>query len=67
MIEHHEPVARIFDVIDIDTLSEVQKMKALKVLRSGEVQGEYIFNVQLVRIYLHLKSAELQTQAKGST
>ena len=47
----------------------LQKMKALKVLRPGEVQGEYIFTMQLVRIYLHLKSAELQTRAraKGST
>jgi hypothetical protein len=43
----------------------LQKMKALKVLRSGEVQGEYIFTMQLVRIYLHLKSAELQTQARA--
>lgn len=38
----------------------LQKMKALKVLRSGE----YIFNMQLVQIYLLMKSAELQTKAR---
>lgn len=41
----------------------LQKMKALNVLRSGEVQGEYIFNMQLVRIYLLLKSAELRAKS----
>lgn len=122
MIENHEPVARIFDVIDalgavIDAAEDfgrkhvdqqvlaalrshdyrsilgkitdnarfskkdvegkldeserkkfgnfLQKMKTLNVLRSGEVQGEYIFNMQLVRIYLLMKSAELQTKARA--
>jgi hypothetical protein len=47
----------------------LQKMKTLKVLRSGDIQGEYIFNMQLVRFYLLMQSAELQTKAraKGST
>lgn len=34
----------------------LQKMKNLKVLRSGEVQGEYIFNLRMVRLYIWLQS-----------
>jgi hypothetical protein len=37
----------------------LQKMKALKVLRSGEVKGEYIFNMSLVRLYLSMQRASL--------
>ena len=34
----------------------LQKMKNLKVLRSGDVQGEYVFNVRMVRLYIWLQS-----------
>jgi hypothetical protein len=34
------------------------KMKKLKVLKSGEVQGEYVFNNRLVRIYIMLDSVK---------
>lgn len=33
----------------------LQRMKKLKVLRSGDVQGEWIFNSRLVRLYILLK------------
>ena len=36
----------------------LQKMKALKVLRSGDVQGEYVFNVRMVRLYIWLQSLQ---------
>jgi hypothetical protein len=36
----------------------LQKMKRLGVLRSGEVQGEYVFNVRMVRLYIWLQSLE---------
>lgn len=36
----------------------LQKMKRLKVLRSGDVQGEYIFNVRMVRLYIWLQSLQ---------
>jgi hypothetical protein len=36
----------------------LQKMKKLKVLRSGDVQGEWIFNHRMVRLYILLKSLE---------
>jgi hypothetical protein len=32
------------------------KMKSLKVLRGGEVQGEYFFNMRMVRLYIWLQS-----------
>jgi len=35
----------------------LQKMKRLQVLRSGDVQGEYIFNVRMVRLYIWLQSS----------
>jgi AAA ATPase-like protein len=44
----------------------LQKMKALNVLRSGDVKGEYIFNMGLVRIYLPMQRAKLERKA-GST
>ena len=34
----------------------LQKMKALKVLRSGDVQGEYVFTMRMVRLYIWLQS-----------
>jgi len=34
----------------------LQKMKRLGVLRSGDTQGEYIFNSRLVRLYILLNS-----------
>ena len=36
----------------------LQRMKKLKVLKSGEERGEYIFNSRLVRFYIFLKSLE---------
>lgn len=32
----------------------LQRMKKLKVLRSGEVKGEYVFNSRMVRVYIWL-------------
>lgn len=37
----------------------LQKMKTLNVLRSGNVAGEYIFNMGLVRLYLFMQRAKL--------
>ncbi len=36
--------------------SFLQKMKKLNVLRSGDVQGEYVFNLRMVRLYIWLQS-----------
>ncbi|MBI3920999.1 MAG: ATP-binding protein [Armatimonadetes bacterium] len=36
----------------------LQKMKSLKVLRSGDVQGEYLFNMRMVRLYIWLQSLQ---------
>jgi hypothetical protein len=36
----------------------LQRMKKLKVLKSGEERGEYIFNSRLVRLYILLNSLE---------
>ncbi len=33
----------------------LQKMKRLKVLRSGDVQGEYVFSLRMVRLYIWLQ------------
>jgi hypothetical protein len=33
-------------------------MKRLGVLRSGEVQGEYVFTVRMVRLYIWLQSLQ---------
>ncbi len=38
----------------------LQKMKKLKVLRSGDVRGEYVFNVRMVRLYIWLQSLPAQ-------
>jgi hypothetical protein len=37
----------------------LQKMKTLHVLRSGDVQGEYIFNMRMVRLYIWLQSTSV--------
>lgn len=42
----------------------LQKMKELKVLRSGTVQGEWVFNMRMVRLYIWLQSL-LQTNRKS--
>ena len=34
----------------------LQKMKALKVLRSGDVQGEYVSTMRMVRLGIWLQS-----------
>jgi hypothetical protein len=34
----------------------LHKMKNLRVLRSGDVQGEYVFNMRMVRLYIWLQS-----------
>jgi hypothetical protein len=34
----------------------LQKMKSLKVLRSGEVRGQYVFNSRMVQLYIWLQS-----------
>jgi hypothetical protein len=34
----------------------LQKMKALKVLRSGDTKGEYEFTMRMVRLYIWLRS-----------
>lgn len=36
----------------------LQKMKSLKVLRAGDVPGEYAFNMRMVRLYIWLQSKE---------
>lgn len=36
----------------------LQRMKRLGVLRSGDVRGEYIFNVRMTRLYIWLRSPE---------
>lgn len=36
----------------------LQKMKTLKVLRAGEVQGEYVFNMRMVRLYIWLQGIQ---------
>ncbi|MFH0983334.1 MAG: hypothetical protein V2A79_17585 [Planctomycetota bacterium] len=41
----------------------LKKMKDLKVLRSGQVRGEYVFIVRMVRVYIWLQS--LQKERDG--
>lgn len=36
----------------------LRKMKTLKVLRSGKIQGEYIFTMRMVRLYIWLQSRQ---------
>jgi hypothetical protein len=42
----------------------LQKMKDLKVLHSGDVQGEYVFTMRMVRLYIWLQSLHRE-KAKG--
>lgn len=41
----------------------LQKMKGLQVLRSGDVQGEYVFNMRMVRLYIWLQSLDAENEA----
>ena len=34
----------------------LQKMKQLKVIRSGQDRGEYLFNMRMVAVYIWLES-----------
>ena len=43
----------------------LQEMKSLNVLRSGDVPGEYIFNVRMVRLYIWLQSLEEKNRQAG--
>jgi len=43
----------------------LQKMKRLKVIRSGEIKGEYIFNMRMVRLYIWLQSLEKDKNNSG--
>ncbi|MBI1884243.1 MAG: ATP-binding protein [Chlamydiae bacterium] len=36
----------------------LQKMKKLKVLKSGDIQGEYVFTMRMVRLYIWLQSLQ---------
>ncbi len=45
----------------------LQKMKKLKVLRSGDIQGEYIFNVRMVRLYIWLQSTAQRSSVSASS
>lgn len=36
----------------------LQKMKKLNVIRSGDIQGEYVFNLRMVRLYIWLQSLQ---------
>jgi hypothetical protein len=38
----------------------LQRMKQLNVIRSGEVKGEYVFNVRMVRLFIWLDSLRKQ-------
>lgn len=40
----------------------LQKMKSLKVLRAGDVQGEYVFTMRMVRLYIWLQSLSPRKQ-----
>lgn len=41
----------------------LQRMKKLNVIRSGDSAGEYVFNVQMVRLYIWLKSIDRASPA----
>jgi hypothetical protein len=34
----------------------LQRMQRLKVLRRGDVQGEYVFNMRMVHLYIRMRS-----------
>jgi hypothetical protein len=42
----------------------LQKMKRLRVLRAGDVQGEYVFNVRMVRFYIWMQSIKKDRSLK---
>ncbi len=44
----------------------LQKMKTLNVLRSGDIKGEYIFNISLVRLYLFMQRAKPGRMAESA-
>lgn len=41
----------------------LQKMNELKVLRSGTVRGEWVFNMRMVRLYIFLQSLQQETHS----
>ncbi|MBI1784500.1 ATP-binding protein [Candidatus Sumerlaeota bacterium] len=43
----------------------LQKMKQLKVLRSGDIQGEYTFNMRMVQLYIWLQSSRKKGKREG--
>jgi len=43
----------------------LQRMKRLKVLRSGDVQGEYVFNVRMVSLYIWMRSIRSTGTGEG--
>ena len=43
----------------------LQKMKKLNVIRSGDIQGEYIFNIRMVRFYIWLQASKLESGKPG--
>ncbi|MBI4350254.1 MAG: ATP-binding protein [Elusimicrobia bacterium] len=43
----------------------LQKMKRLNVIRSGDIQGEYIFNIRMVRFYIWLQASKLESGKSG--
>jgi len=44
----------------------LQRMKKLKVIRSGDISGEYIFNNRMVRLYIWLHTSGKISKSKGS-
>jgi hypothetical protein len=38
----------------------LQRMQKLKVLRRGDVQGEYVFNMRMVRFYIWMRSSRVE-------
>lgn len=42
----------------------LQKMKRLNVIQSGDVRGEYVFIIRMVRVYIWLQSLNAQTKAE---
>lgn len=75
-IASHGPVSTTFTKKAVaDGLTQVEKnklsnflqrMKKLNVIRSGDVAGEYVFNVQMVRLYIWLKSLDKQPSDPGT-
>ena len=50
-------VGKLTDVEKGKLNNFLQKMKQLNVLRAGTVQGEYVFNVLMVRVYVWLNAS----------